>query len=111
MVHTFQIEWHDLLEDPTDLPTKKGLYLVTLMNKKDHEQFDTSNDPMPYILKHKVWKDTYIDEYGEVEGEAHFESFGTEASTKFKNLVNPYWVVVAWAERPMDYIPQKLQGS
>ena len=114
MIHPVTIEWHDLIEDPTDLPTKGDGYFFTLMNVNTGE-FDggTTNYDQCYgsynTIK-RLWYFVYDDGYGGYGGEAWDENYKTPAIEEVKNCVDKDWVVVAWAEVPEQYIPQKPHG-
>ena len=110
MIHEITIKWHDLLEDPTDLPTKEDNYHVTLMNLETKE-LDLYGDAMDYQVGYGVWHEVYDDGYGDYGGEAYFKSYGQGETKWTGDDLNAKWVVVAWAAYPEHYIPQKLQGS
>lgn len=113
MIHIVPVEWHDLIEDPTDLPRgKENWYLVVLINKETNE-IDSYGDGMEYNPEEQMWTETYDDGYGDYGGQAFFESYGTTATdvAKASHSINDEWVIAAWAEQPAHYVPQKLQGG
>lgn len=34
MIHEVPIKWHDLIEDPNDLPKKDGMYVISVKSEK-----------------------------------------------------------------------------
>lgn len=114
MIHSVTIEWHNLIEDPTDLPTKDDGYFVAFMNinsgKFDGGTMDYDRSWASYDATKKLWEVTYEDGYGEYVGEKWYENYKTPAIEEVRNGVDKEWVVAAWAEVPEQYIPQKPQG-
>lgn len=114
MIHPVTIEWHNLIEDPTDLPTKDDGYFVTFMNvntgELDGGDTDRYRSLSSYNTTERLWTVVYDDGYGDYGGEDWYENYKTPAIEEVKNGVNKEWVVVAWAEFPEQYIPQKPQG-
>ena len=116
MIHIVPVEWHDLIEDPSDLPAEEDGYLVAIMNKSNGNILEGSTNPfarhplVEYTPRKKVWFKLTIHNDDDWE-EHYYESYGTSAIGDIKYEVDDEFVVVAWAKFPADYIPQKLQGG
>lgn len=114
MIHPVTIEWHDLVEDPTDLPIRDDGYFAAFMNVNSGEfdggTTDCDQSFTSYNATERLWNVVYDDGYGDYGGQDYYESYKTPATEDAKNDVNKEWVVVAWAEVPKQYIPQKPQG-
>ena len=127
MTHTIEIVWHDLVEDPTDLPKEDGGFWV-ITRKRDHSEDDVvpyfsylSDDCIAeYDVDNRVWEESWDDRYGDYGGTVYWESYRTprkpgmprESCPSFygsyvEELYSDEYVVVAWADFPDVYEPSK----
>lgn len=130
MTHKIEIVWHDLVEDPNDLPKKDGAFWF-IIRKRDHSE----DDVVPYFsymlddcvasydVDNRVWEESWDNGYGDYGGTVYWESYGTprkpgtsrEAYTSYmfppesyaEELYSDEYVVVAWADFPDVYEPSK----
>lgn len=110
MTHTIESTvkyvWHDLTENPNDVPNDNEYCLTVLRNKKTGElgtsffnYFDYNSMAM-YVSDLKIWECTEDDGYGSFD-KVTMNSYGIESTEE----TTADWEVVAWAEDLSQKIP------
>lgn len=100
---TVKYVWHDLTEDPNDLPRDNMFPYILTRNKKTGEldffRYDNEN-VAEYLSKEKIWRCVEDDNYGSYDI-VTMNSYGMEPTEE----PNCDWEVVAWAEDLSPEIP------
>ncbi len=99
--HCFEstIQWHDLLDNPDDLPIFPipARYIVMIGDQEGYVFGDAL-----YIPKHKVWRvDTCIEEYS-------MDDFCNHPESCMAHWIEPATPVVMWANYPNDIVYEKF---
>lgn len=111
-IHETKIKWHDLIEDPNDLPigeTKTNFIVV--YNKNTNTTFKIYGDDIAieYLELCNCWRITSYDydEDGNPEPHEYVESYKHEQidSEKLNGYLLYDQVVIAWSEEVEEYIP------
>ena len=99
-VHKHVIEWHDLMEDPKDLPTQEDLCVVMAWDpdptsKDEHWVFCIPSDcTAMYDAERKTWR------LGEIDADFYgLEEIGVDTVPA---------KAVAWAYAFESYIPEEI---
>ena len=111
MIHEMTIKWHDLMEDPADLPRYNGLYWVVVMNATTKEILCNAycNEyRMQFLSDIDLW---YYQDWDQGNDEL-YRTYGTQVNIADYNnrpfvqdCYRDEFVVVAWAEDPEYYKP------
>ena len=122
MIHEVKILWHDLIENPKDLPKENGSYWCVVKNRYTDEVCWFSYLPeyeYGYNSKYRVWSFSWDDGYGAYGGSGCYESIGIERNLDIPEEEDEWmyglitedfsdeFVVIAWAEIPEDWPRRK----
>lgn len=111
MTHKIDIIWHDLIEDPKDLPKTDDYYWTLCLNRYTEELCGFAYADcyeMFYLPDNRVWIAEDIEDCGHVAYESHLtprkhKPFEAEADSD--SIYSDEIVIVAWAEKPKQYMP------
>lgn len=112
-IHKTEIIWHDLIEDPNDLPEKSGYTSICAsvleMNLVTGEIEPSYEGDLWWNQEDKMWESTW-DEYGDYGGTSYVRSYGIEPvyhpdSDRRDEAYSDDYAVVAWCEGPGVYTP------
>lgn len=112
-IHETKSKWHDLIEDPTDLPGT-GKYMsrcamVLELNIITGEINPPYEPDLWWNPESGLWESTW-DEYGDYGGTNYVKSYGIKPNYH-PDPNNPHeaysddYVIVAWCEGPEMYEP------
>lgn len=103
-IHESKIIWHDLIEDPNDLPTKYnqqplGVLWFDIEQKEIYPDYDCAF--FGYDEKHNCWAFNDLD----VDFVYYRKSYGQIPVPGVLSYDDPGIVVIAWCEYPEEYTP------
>lgn len=112
-IHETKAKWHDLIEDPNDLPGTGDCNIrcaLTLELDLVSGEIRPSYEPdLWWDPDDGLWESTW-DEYGDYGGTCYVKSYGVEPkyhpdSNKRTEAFSDDCVIVAWCEGPEMYKP------
>lgn len=95
MVHLQTIKWHDLIENPEDLPSETGYYMLSIYHAIDRVSFVSH----PY---EGLFCDTDYAKYDSDEKAWVVIDYDAEFGVLFSDCA-PFLKIIAWAEPVEPY--------